>query len=1182
MAQSTPQLPQIRHAAGQRTAERDFLAPKPSYNPQLLGGASPAAGAAAAALPLTKDRSRQSLGFDSTIASLDQQYSDAIADQQRLQRDFQRQRERVRSPDNYYTGGAYSGTSGYPPSGLAVQQGVAGGGGFNPLGAPEHLRILDESQRLLKSRQEDLERVCLTQIKQCESDVTEKSTSLRRQMNSLETFLKDEVQSKLRILADESARSKRFVTKEVETLSEELIELKKNLLSADPWNNRTRFYQLEEQVKSIVAGRSALPDSGERSPGSARAAAVARTSSLSPATHNRSLRAEKQERERLQDLVDDAVSKVDLNALDKVSRLEREIRARDVDMMARYSEVMEVLRDARDNPTSMKAGAQLSKMYKSASELLNDAAQERHAGTGEALVANSEITRTQFRKLEDEFVALRAFVMTLKQEETASFLQMKQTFDENLEVAEKHKKKELAELWQEKNALALEVQKMAEKMQESLLYLASAAKTKEDTTKNQLMDQCYTMQTIHQNEFQVVLKKLDQVKHEETTDKHSLLAQIEKVMGMTTSLSAYASDVNNRLQEARAELGRMVDENGEKLLTRARDHEVRMKDWVKEKVNDVDGRMTDLISRYEATANGLMQLENAVERGNLAWTERYRNLEHTTETKCNAVEKHTEKKMQLLEFEVRSAVNSSLLDTEEKVRKNLQQQEENNQTFRKLITQQLIEKTRSIFLRGLADVENKLILKLEDNRGRIEQVNSDLLQLLREKMMDLQERIYRLADEAAQNLARVTTDLFQKIERAENDLSNRCDGLAEVTQELRILIEDTERKVFDDCKTLVFDTKEELEARIELEKESLTQTMHDLIAEEKTERMKQEAERMFGIQKRLQSFEDHVHAVVTEFAQRMNQTDSRHEDNQKRNEEKQQALGESVMEVLKLRELDQGDLKRRLSLVLDLLAKRCDELGVKLFEGDEEQGRKMKGEVDTLRKEKDKLKSEVFVLNIEKNAINTALEELVAEYRENLEELKQWREEELENRLKEMNAELVQERAAKETVAEEFAAYRAQQADALEDMKTLIGENEEKRQRENEEHKQEMEDLKTTLAENEAKRATEMEENAKTVEGLKTELEDSKTVIAGLREGQTKLAADQQNLVIEQQTLLASARSGGAGSGGGGGATPAAGDDGAADADAEAAEDADAGGATEPVPGVGEDDEPAAAAEEEE
>eukprot|EP00392_Amoebophrya_sp_AT5.2_P003558 g3563.t1 len=221
---------------------------------------------------------------------------------------------------------------------------------------------------------------------------------------------------------------------------------------------------------------------------------------------------------------------------------------------------------------------------------------------------------------------------------------------ENLmEVAEKHKKKELADLRHANNDLALELQKLAEKMQESLLNLASAAKTKGDTTKNQPMDQCDTMQTklkkVRQVQTklkkvrQVVLEKLRQVVldtliqvpwekdrydfqvvlKKDQNDKHSLLADylIEKAMGMFLTLSAYARNVYKRLQEVRAELGRMVAESGEKLLTRARDQEVRVRDCAMEKVNDVDKRIWGVISHYEETVKGLMQLENAVERGKL-------------------------------------------------------------------------------------------------------------------------------------------------------------------------------------------------------------------------------------------------------------------------------------------------------------------------------------------------------------------------------------------------------------------------------------------------------------------------------------------------------------------------------------------------------------------------------------
>ncbi|CAD7959321.1 unnamed protein product [Amoebophrya sp. A120] len=1040
---SQPRLPQI--PAGQRPPERDFFAPRSA--PVNAGAAVVAAQPnpkVSYANPLSSDISQQAGYFPSSPST-------RVSNNTTLIRDRSRQSLGGQSQSSYQNastasptlvaaatgqGGGSASSSSLPPQHMLGEQQALGAPpsylNYNTSSRHTELKILDDQTRLLKARQEDLERACLTSVKKCERDVEERSNQLKRQVEAVHTIVREDVQTKLKNLENETARSKRFVTKEVEALTEELVELKKNLLSADPWNNRTRFYQLEEQVRSLVAGRSKckLPGGGDgpadddqqhsptaASPYSARASA----------RKHKTIREERAETQKLHDMIDDAVAKVEISAIEKIKRLEEEQRRKEIEMMEKYEVVLNAVVNESNKAVANRKSKQL------ASEILNDAAIERSAGTGESLVAQNEINRQQFLKLQDEVLQLKAFAVNVKEEEKHDLHKLKQDFDEQLEVQEKLKKKELQELWSEKNALAKEVQTMAEKMQESLMFLANAAKNKEEVTKNQLMDQCYTMQTVHQNEFRVLLKKLDSVKNEEKTDKHSLLAEIEKVMSMCVSLSAYANDVNNRLQEARSDLSKLVDETDAKVVTRSRDHETRVKEWVNAKVADVDSRLKDLLSRYEQTCVAMGKLDGNVEKGNLAWKERFQNLERTTEQKCNAVEKHTEKKMQLLEFEVRSAVNTSMLDMEEKVSKNIQQQEKNNKSFRKLMTHELIDKTRVMFATGLQEAENNLMLKLEENRNRIDTVQIDLQQMLREKMLDLQERIYRLADEAAIALARSETELNRKLERAENDLLNKCDTLTEITSDLRQLIEDSVAKTLDEAKTLTYDVKDELEARILYEKKAMMEEVDRLLKQEQIDRMKQEAERLFGIQKRLTAFEEHVNTVLNKLSQdfelrlqqerdarqkncgeidqravdlsdRVNRIDNKHEDFQKKNEEKEYALGEGVLEVLRIREMDQDDWQKRLNLVLDHLRDSFDKMGVRVFEGDEKvsdfmstkitkadeqleqniesvktsieaSNKQLQSGIDGLEQEKQKMSGTIEVLKLEKNAINSSIQE---------------------------------------------------------------------------------------------------------------------------------------------------------------------------------------------------------------
>ena len=65
------------------------------------------------------------------------------------------------------------------------------------------------------------------------------------------------------------------------------------------------------------------------------------------------------------------------------------------------------------------------------------------------------------------------------------------------EEEKKQNQKGFSALGQERDQIATEVQKIAGTLRESLVFLGSAAKNKDDLTKNQVLNQCYSMQAIH-------------------------------------------------------------------------------------------------------------------------------------------------------------------------------------------------------------------------------------------------------------------------------------------------------------------------------------------------------------------------------------------------------------------------------------------------------------------------------------------------------------------------------------------------------------------------------------------------------------------------------------------------------------------------------------------------------------
>lgn len=99
------------------------------------------------------------------------------------------------------------------------------------------------------------------------------------------------------------------------------------------------------------------------------------------------------------------------------------------------------------------------------------------------------------------------------------------------------------------------------------------------------------------------------------------------------------------------------------------------------------------------------------------------------------LERSVEKKLQIIEFEVKAFLSACLLDFEDKMNHRLLEMEKNNRNFRRVLTHELVDKTRYLFAAGLADTENRLTLKLEENAGRIEGFHTHFSSFLREKVV---------------------------------------------------------------------------------------------------------------------------------------------------------------------------------------------------------------------------------------------------------------------------------------------------------------------------------------------------------------------------------------------------------------------------------------------------------------
>ena len=293
-----------------------------------------------------------------------------------------------------------------------------------------------------------------------------------------------------------------------------------------------------------------------------------------------------------------------------------------------------------------------------------------------------------------------------------------------------------------------------------------------------------------------------------------------------------------------------LEQSNKLLQTRVKDLEQRAQSQIKDNSESLGRRVDDLKQKWTETAGKAGTLESKQERTDLLFSEKFLNLERGVDAKCNALERTTEKKVQLSEFDVKANVSTQLLDFEERVNKNLSQVERNNRTFRKLITHELVEKTRNLFTVGLTELENKVILKLENNRERIATVEVDLKQLIRDKMLDLFDKIFRVQEEFEGRMGMLEDAINGEIERVDKEATDRAEKIQEVCEELRGLIETEGKRFVGLVETMTAELKDEFAANLGYEKSLILAKLAEAMEMERADRTKSESERLIGIQNR--------------------------------------------------------------------------------------------------------------------------------------------------------------------------------------------------------------------------------------------------------------------------------------------------------------------------------------------
>ena len=448
----------------------------------------------------------------------------------------------------------------------------------NKLRNQADIEYVRDSARLVSDRQDELEKFCMNIVRAYDKKLADASGSANQRVGALERVLKEEVQHKLRVLADDSSRSKRFVSREVEQLTGEVMALKAGLLTRDPSNREEKvsglrrdeeLKSLQNQVARLNSMQSSIMAAMERSsaaggvglllgPGSLGEEGViistpgprslrqdageqsrdAASGELSQA-HNvgggqgpyaskfRDDAVEGGPRERraqlqiVRDLVDEAVG--ELGHRDKFHEINAKMQDHKLDLQEKYTELL-------DKFANFKYG---QPPPKTAIEILNDLAEDKQAaaqqvaanagGSGGApenlAISRTLVERKQFLKLQEEVAAVRGFVMSSNYELHHQKEALRTALEQTMQTEKKRSQKEIAQLWEEKNAMAEQLSTLTEKLQESMTNLAGMQRMKDETVRNQVLDQCYSMQTIHQNEFRVVMRKVEELRKSEVMDK---------------------------------------------------------------------------------------------------------------------------------------------------------------------------------------------------------------------------------------------------------------------------------------------------------------------------------------------------------------------------------------------------------------------------------------------------------------------------------------------------------------------------------------------------------------------------------------------------------------------------------------------------------------------------------------
>lgn len=353
-------------------------------------------------------------------------------------------------------------------------------------------------------------------------------------------------------------------------------------------SDKKDLYELKESFTSVINSMDRLSKQQK--------AIVERVEEVTAEESGPVLRKKEAESKRVGEKVEEQLAR--RGFYDKIELMEQRFQQNDIDFQQRCTHFLEEMR----------------KKY-----LMDHSDASRAGGGGSDSVVLHELNsnRKLVIQLQEEVVMLRSMAVKVQEDfndqKQAVFEQVNHTLDQERKKAAD----DLSKLWEERDQINAEVEKIASTLKESLTFLNSNAKNKEDMTRNQVLNQCYSMQAIHQNEFRILVRKLDEMKHDDKIDKSGMTADIEKAASMCNKLFSSFAEQDQKLVIAKQNLAEAIERNRDLVVSRMNEMERAVKSVVEDSEMGIRKDTSELKVYCENVEKRIGDVEKEYEKGTL-------------------------------------------------------------------------------------------------------------------------------------------------------------------------------------------------------------------------------------------------------------------------------------------------------------------------------------------------------------------------------------------------------------------------------------------------------------------------------------------------------------------------------------------------------------------------------------